>query len=77
MPDDQRRVTTQLASDCGPMAIRVVARLESVECPACEQALEGFVGDPRGASVAAGNPVTCEHCGTVFGVPDDVRVDFA
>jgi hypothetical protein len=33
-------------------------------CPACGQALEGYLGDPRGV-----HDIDCENCGATFDIP--------
>lgn len=54
-------------------ATKIVARVQYVECPACGELLEGFLGDPRGAGEDDGE-IECEDCGQKFSVPHDAEV---
>jgi len=57
-------------------ATKIVARVQYVECPACGEHNEGFIGDPRGAG-DADDEIKCEKCGQKFSVPYDVMVELS
>ena len=57
-------------------ATKIVARVQYVECPACGDYVEGFLGDPRGAG-EDDDKIKCDKCGQEFGIPNDALVELS
>lgn len=51
-------------------ATEIRISMVSVDCPHCEASQGGWIGDPRDGEH------TCDECGGVYRVPEDVRLCF-
>lgn len=55
--------------------IEICATVQAVICPFCGSAIEGWLGDPRGAGIELGTePVECEDCMGKFEIPYNAEV---